>query len=323
MAWTPDRRSLLLAAAAMALVGCAPDRQGSAASEPLGTTGTPQGGRPVVGTPESQVNPGAATAAPSVQPPSVPPPPERSAADYTRPGTVPARADITSTHAGHVPKYWGLEAPGVLTRLPSTAAGVALTFDFCGGTSGNGADLALLNYLRQQHIPATLFLNSRWITANQALVKDLAGDPLFELGNHGTSHSPLSVTGKSAYGIPGTRNPGEVYDEIMTNDARLTELTGRRPRFFRPGTAHLDEVSAAIVRSLGLIPVGFSVNGDAGATSPTATVTREISGARATDIIIAHGNHPTGGTAAGLMRAVTVMKDRGETFLPLPQTSTS
>ena len=106
--------------------------------------------------------------------------------------------------------------------------------------------------LRQQHIPATLSLNSRWITANQALAKDLAGDPLFEIGNHGTSHGPLSVTGRSAYGIPGTRNPGEVYDEIMTNDARLTELTGKRPRFFKPGTAHMDEVSAAIVRFLGL-----------------------------------------------------------------------
>ena len=120
-----------------------------------------------------------------------------------------------------------------------------------------------------------------------------------------------------------TGNPGEVYDEIMTNDDRLTELTGERPRYFRPGTAYMDDVSADIVRSLGLIPVGFTINGDAGATLPAATVTREIARARATDIVIAHGNHPTGGTAPGFSRALSLMKDRGETFLPLHQTSST
>ena len=211
--------------------------------------------------------------------------------------------------------------PGSLTRLPPRHAGVALTFDFCGGADGMAPTWPSLPSLRQQHIPATLFLNSRWITANQALAKHLAGDPLFELANHGTSHRPLSVTGRSAYGIPGTRNPGEVYDEIMDNDARLTELTGDRPRYFRPGTAYLDDVSAEIVRSLGLIPVGFTINGDAGATFPAATVTREISRARATDIVIAHGNHPAGGTSPGLKRALAIMKDRREIFLTLPRTN--
>lgn len=207
--------------------------------------------------------------------------------------------EVTRTFAGHSATYWELVAPGVVTRLPSTNAGVVLTFDFCGGTSGNGADLALLALLRQQHIPATLFLNSRWITANQALAKDLAGDPLVELGTHGTSHRPLSVTGESSYGISGTRNPGEVSDEIMTNNERLTDLTGVRPRYFRAGTAYMDEVSAGIVRSLGLIPVGFSINGDAGATLPAPTVSQEITRARATDIVIAHGNHPSGATPPG------------------------
>jgi peptidoglycan/xylan/chitin deacetylase (PgdA/CDA1 family) len=195
-----------------------------------------------------------------------------------------------------------------------------LTIDFCGGPDGNRADLGLLSVLRQQRVPATLFLNARWITANHSLAKDLAADPLFELANHGTSHAPLSVTGRAAYGIPGTRNPGEVYDEIMDNDARLTDLTGHRHRYFRPGTAYLDEVSAEIVRAVGLIPVGFTINGDAGATYPAATVAREVSRARAGDVIIIHGNHPSGGTGPGLARALSVMKDRGENFVALPRT---
>jgi len=106
-------------------------------------------------------------------------------------------------------------------------------------------------------------------------------------------------------------------------DALLTELTGQRPRFFRPGTAFLDEVSAEIVRGLGLVPVGFTINGDGGATFPAAAVTREVSGARGGDIVICHGNHPGGGTTPGLIRAVTVLKDRGGTFLPLSRTVAS
>ncbi|RKR30516.1 polysaccharide deacetylase family protein [Arthrobacter oryzae] len=294
MTRTPDRRSFLLAAA-MALAGCAPGRQGPGpAAHPLAAGARDPARRPSAGL---TAHTGAA------------------------PGPVPTRNQVTAMYAGRTTKYWGLEAPGVLTRLPPGTTGVALTFDFCGGVNGNGADLALLSVLRQQHVPATLFLSSRWITANPALAMNLAGDPLFELANHGTSHRPLSVTGRSAYGIRGTRNPAEVYDEIMTNDACLTQLTGRRSRYFRPGTAYLDDVSAAIVRSLGLIPVGFSINGDAGATFPAATVTREISLARAGDIVIAHGNHPGGGTAPGVEHALKVMKARGDTFLPLPRTT--
>lgn len=97
----------------------------------------------------------------------------------------------------------------------------------------------------------------------------------------------------------------------------------KRPCYVRPGTAYLDEASAEIVRSLGLIPVGFTVNGDGGATFPAVTVTREISRAGAADTIIAHGNYPAGGTVPGLTRALALMKDRGETFLPRPRTSST
>ncbi|MET3812379.1 polysaccharide deacetylase family protein [Arthrobacter sp. UYEF3] len=292
MAWTPDRRSFLMAAAVTALAGCSPDQQETAPSLDAAAVTAPASALP---------------AGHAAQPQAAPP------------QALPTRDQVTATYGGRKAKYWGVEAPGVLTRLPAGASGVALTIDFCGGPSGNSADLALLTLLRQQHLAATLFMNSRWIAANLALAKELASEPLFELANHGTAHIPLSVSGNGAYGIPGTRNPGEVFDEIMTNDARLIELTGQRAHFFRPGTAHLDEVSAGIVRALGLIPVGFSINGDGGATFPAATVTQEISRARAGDIVIVHGNHPSGGTTPGLVRALAALRDRGEKLVPLPR----
>ncbi|WP_427169901.1 polysaccharide deacetylase family protein [Arthrobacter sp. 92] len=297
----PDRRSILLGAAAIALAALTPDQAGTARSS--GVAGSP---------PQAEVSLGGAeTGSPA---------PGTGARDTARPPVL-TRADVEQKFSARAPGYWGLEAPGVLSRLPATAGSVALTLDFCGGNGGSGADLALLSALQQQRVPATLFLNSRWVNANQSLTRDLALDPLFEIANHGTSHKPLSVTGKSAYGIPGTRNTGEVYDEIMISDARLADLTGRRPRFFRPGTAFMDDVAVEIVRALGIIPVGFSVNGDGGATFPAATVTREVSRARAGDVVICHGNHPGGGTTPGLVRALAAMKDRGETFVHFPGTT--
>ncbi len=163
---------------------------------------------------------------------------------------------------------------------PANVPRVALTFDACGGRGGSDVDSALIDGLRADGIPATLFLNSRWIQANPQLAADLAADPLFELGNHGTSHVPLSVTGRDAYGIPGTRSSQEAVDEVWGNHELLTTLTGRPPRFFRAGTAHYDEIGAQIVLDLGETPIGFSVNGDGGASSTRGRCARNSAAAR-------------------------------------------
>lgn len=241
-----------------------------------------------------------------------------AAASGTPAVTVPSRTLITDTFGKHQPKYWGLAAPGVLTHLPPASRAIALTFDFCGGPGGSAYDQALLDVLRQRHIPATLFLNSRWITANPAMARHLAADPLFELANHGTSHKPLSTTGNTAYGIPGTRNAAEVYDEIMSNDQVLAGITGRRPRYFRPGTAYMDDVAVDILGALGVAPAGFSINGDGGATYPAAVVANEVGKARPGDVVICHGNHPNGGTAEGVRLAVDKLLAAGISFTHLP-----
>lgn len=230
---------------------------------------------------------------------------------------VPSREQIVAEFAGRRPSYWGLQAPNVLQVLPEPAAGIALTMDFCGGPGGSGTDHAALDALKHLGVPVTLFLNARWINQNRALTRELTALPLFELANHGTHHSPLSVDGNSAYGIAGTQSSSQVYEEIMSNDTLLTEITGKRPRFFRPGTAYLDDVAAEISLALGLVPTGFSINADAGATYPASVVAAETVRAVPGDIIISHGNHPGSGTAAGLSAAIPALLDKGYTFTTL------
>lgn len=213
------------------------------------------------------------------------------------------------------PTQFGLTVPGVINRLPSE--NVALTFDACGGPGGAQYDGALIKTLRDLGTPATLFLNARWIEANPTIFRDLAADPLFDIANHGTRHLPLSVAGRSAYGIAGTRDAGEVYDEIAGNHELLTRALGRPPAFFRSGTAHYDDVATKIVAELGEQVIGFDVNADSGARASLPQITRAMAGVRPGSIVIAHMNRPSGATAQGMAAALPPLLDAGIRFAHL------
>ncbi|MER6360500.1 polysaccharide deacetylase family protein [Kitasatospora sp. NPDC001527] len=319
-----SRRTLLAATAGTALAACARP------APPPPPTSAPPTGTPTTGTPPPSVAPTTPPAPPIPTPtetptasvttptptPTVAPTP--ASALTAAPAPVPLRATVTARYAGTAPAAWGLDVPGVLTTLPGAAApAIALTFDACGGSGGSGYDAALVDTLRAHGVPATLFLNARWIDANPAVFESLAADPLFEIANHGTAHRPLSVTGRSAYGIAGTRDPGEAYDEIAGNLAKLTALLGRPPRFFRSGTAHYDDVATRIAADLGQQVAGFSTNADGGATLPAAQVQRELAGAAPGDIVIAHMNRPASGTARGVAAALPALLAAGRTFTRL------
>ncbi|MGV9247659.1 polysaccharide deacetylase family protein [Streptomyces sp. NPDC003710] len=287
---TPRRRTLLAAMATSVLAGCSGPRK-SASGDTVSGSGSP--------TDPKATAAGAPTSRPSPTASSV------------------TRTEIVARYGHAIPRTWGFDAPGVVHALPAGKRVIALTFDACGGPGGSGYDRALIDFLRERRIPATLFLNSRWIDANPAAFHRLAADPLFEIANHGTRHRPLSVTGRSAYGIPGTRSAAEVYDEIAGNRAKLTGLLGAPPRFFRSGTAYCDDIAARIVTDLEERFVSFSVNGDGGATFTPEQVRTAVASARDGSIVLCHMNHPRGGTARGIAAAVPRLLAGGHTFVRL------
>jgi peptidoglycan/xylan/chitin deacetylase (PgdA/CDA1 family) len=189
--------------------------------------------------------------------------------------------------------------------------------DACGSPKGMGFNGALIDYLEKEKIPATLFINGRWIEPNRKEFDRLAKNPLFEIGNHGLTHKPASVNGRSAYGINGTKNVGELVDEIELNAEKIESLTGKRPKFYRSGTAYYDEVAVKISGELGHQVAGFSLLGDAGATFSRQQVKDALLAAKPGDIVILHFNHPESGTAAGLMDAIPELKKRGFRFVRL------
>ena len=304
------RRTVLAALGAAVLVGCARPRplspsgpSASAASSSAVASGPrPAGASPSAGTPR----------------PGRPGPVPLAAGPAASPAAVAlTRAEVVARYGHLAPRTWGFGGPGVIRDLPAAGRLIALTFDACGGPGGRGYDQALITFLRRRDVPATLFLNSRWIDENPAVFRQLAAEPLFELANHGTRHLPLSVTGRSAYGIGGTRDAGQVYDEVAGNQVKLTRLLGTRPRYFRAGTAYSDDVASRIVAAMGDQLVTFSVNGDGGATFTPEQVRVTVAAARAGDVVLGHMNQPRSGTARGIAAAIPQLTAAGYRFVRL------
>lgn len=229
-----------------------------------------------------------------------------------------AKTQLEAEYAGKTPKEWGEAVTGVKTRLATKDKVVALTLDACGGPKGKGIDAELIRFLEQEKIPATLFINARWIDANPELFLELARNPLFTIANHGFLHKPASVSVKSVYGISGTKDVGELVDEIELNARKIEKLTGERPVYYRSGTAYYDEIAVEIAERLGHQVIGFSVLGDAGATYSAEQVTAALLTSTPGSIVILHMNHPESGTGKGVMAAVPELRRRGFRFVRLP-----
>ncbi len=226
------------------------------------------------------------------------------------------KEDIVAEFSGKTPRFWGEAVIGVKTMLDTDEKVIALTFD-ANGTNGDGYDEDLINYLIKNKIPATLFINCRWIDKNSDIFKQLAKNPLFEIENHGLEYKPCSVTGNSVYGIEGTRNSAELVDEVELAGRKIEILTGRKPKFYRSGTEYYDEIGVQIVQRMGYEAVGFSVLGDRGAAYSWEQVRDTLWHATPGSIILMHMNRPKKETADGLAAAIPTLRLRGFQFVKL------
>ncbi len=299
-----QRRTFLLATVSCALVACTPEARRSVGAPSPDPTERSEPARPTSSVPVSESDRSA----------SAEPDPRASEPADT---ASTSRKALIRRYSEKKPTAWGEAVPKVIRRLPTSDRVVALTLDACGGQSGSGYDAKLIKTLRRADVPATLFVNARWIRANRRTFGQLAADPLFEIANHGTEHRPLSVTGRSVYGMAGTASVGEVVDEVAINQRLITRLTGTAPAFFRSGTAYYDDVAVRVVADLGLRVVNFDVLGDAGATYSAAQVADAMLTSKPGSIILAHMNQTASGTAEGIKRALPELRQRGFRFVHL------
>lgn len=220
---------------------------------------------------------------------------------------------IIKEFSGKIPKEWGVKVSGVKTQLITDKKIIALTFDADPGSY----DSRLIDYLKSEKVPATLFVTGKWIDDHSGIFQELSEDPLFEIENHGSNHKPCSANGKFAYGIKGTESVSDIIYEIEQNSRKIETITGKKPKFYRSATAFLDDVCAEIAEKLGYEIVNYNVVGDAGATFSAVKIKERLLGSKNGSIIIMHMNHPEKQTAQGVMAAIPEMKKLGFEFVKL------
>ncbi len=227
---------------------------------------------------------------------------------------------ITSKYKGVKPVVFSQWAPGVKTRIDANEKIAVITLDACGGRKGSGYDRELIDFLRENKIPASLFMTALWIDANRELTVELSRDPLFEIENHGYRHKPASVNGAKIYGRRGTPTSGDLFDEIELNAEKIQALTGRRPLFYRPGTAYFDDVAVKICYDLNHVPMNFSViSGDAAGFSAERIERRILSQVKPGSVIIAHMNQPGRRLYPAMKRSLIKLKAQGYRFVKLSE----
>ena len=227
------------------------------------------------------------------------------------------KENISKKFENEIPKQWGENVLGVKTKFDTDEKVIALTMDACGSPLGMGYDEKLVDFLKKENIPATLFINARWIDKNLNTFKNLASNPLFEIANHGLKHKPASVNGKSIYGLTGAKDIKELVDEIELNARKIEKITNKRPIYFRSGTAYYDEIAVKIANDLNHEVIGFSILGDGGATFSKEKVENAFLNAKKGEIAIIHMNHPESQTADGTIKAIQELKKQGFRFIRL------
>jgi peptidoglycan/xylan/chitin deacetylase (PgdA/CDA1 family) len=230
------------------------------------------------------------------------------------------RDAVSEKYRGFKPVIFSMWTPGVVRRINVSDKVIAITLDACGGKRGNLYDSELIDFLRSNNIPATLFLSGLWIDDNQSMAKELARDPLFEIENHGLRHRPASVNGAKIYGRRGTLNPAELYDEIVLNSEKIFKITGMVTKYYRSGTAYYDDVAVKVCRDAGHVPVNFTIiSGDAAGFSAERIERRILNGAKPGAIIIGHMNQPQSKLFQALKKVIPVLKSKGYRFVRLDE----
>ena len=242
-------------------------------------------------------------------------PPQQEGAAYSAALT---KEQLLKKYKNVRPRQWSWRLPGIVEHFETDENAVALTLDLCG-SGKDGLDERIVSFLEAGGIKATFFVTSRWIERHPKKFARLAANPLFEIEAHGQRHRPASLNARRIYGMRGTANASELYDEVMQNAEKITAATGLRPRFFRSGAAYYDEFAVAQIYDMGLTPLGFSVLGDAGAAMNANRVKAAFAAAKGGDIIIAHANHPEKSSGKGVVMGIALLLEKGFTFVRLDE----
>lgn len=180
---------------------------------------------------------------------------------------------------------------------------VALTFD--GGPSAPTP--RLLDFLKQEKIRATFFLQGKGHTDTYPDIVRRMADEGHEMANHTWSHEDLTEL-----------TPDGIRAEIEPVQRDIEKATGRAPTLMRPPGGATDDKVSKVMKELGLAQILWSVTAKDYATTDTALIVRRVLEQTERDgIILLHERYA--GTIPAVPTIVRELRNRGYTFVTVSE----
>ncbi len=206
----------------------------------------------------------------------------------------------------------GSVAAEVVTHLPTTDKVVALTFDACEAPNQPAIlDHKILDVLEGRHLPFTMFPTGLFAQHHRAELARLATSPLVEIENHSFTH-PQHMQ---------RLTPERLRREVDDTDQVITEITGRKPQFFRFPAGNYDEATLAAIEATGhrVVHWTFASGDPVRGLAPDRLEQWVLSKTRPGDILIFHINGRAPATSEALPRIVSGLTAKGYRFVRLDE----
>lgn len=219
-------------------------------------------------------------------------------------GTWPGSPGVVASASAPAPAAHARLAP--IKRIETTQPTVALTFDACATrTHTAGFDRAVYQVLKQEAVPATIFVSGRWVEVHGPEMTELAADPLIAFGDHSFDHPHMNK-------IPKTR----MAQQIDQTEAALARY-GKKSVAFRPPFGEWNRRLVEVAKQKGLPTVTWDVvSGDPSAHTTAPRLVRNVlDRTRAGSIVIFHINGRGRKTAEALPEILRTLRDRGLRFV--------
>ncbi|WBQ06041.1 polysaccharide deacetylase family protein [Kribbella sp. CA-293567] len=176
----------------------------------------------------------------------------------------------------------------------------------------------LISTLRKERVPATLFLTGMWMEQYPDRTRELAADPLFELGTHTYAHKAFT---KHCYTL-GTIARADMLTDVRRAVVLLDQLDAHATRWFRfPGGCY-DGTALHELAPAGVTAVGLDVPGaDGFAKSPRPIVQQVLGNVQNGSIVVLHlhGGDNAPYTAEAITPIITGLRERGFEFVTVTE----
>lgn len=214
--------------------------------------------------------------------------------------------------------------PIVIYHGPRDKKEVALTFDadmtpfmekkLKMGIVKSYYNKEVIDILEKEKVPATLFLTGMWVETYPEAARELAQNPLFEIGNHSYSHPAFTFP---CYGL--TRiGDAQKDSEFAKSQEIINKITGVKPTLFRfPGGCFNDQ-DLKLAQKHGLTIIQWDVEStDAFNNNTREIIDRVEKQTTAGSIIVFHLNGSVNApkTSQALPEIIDILHNKGFEFV--------